>query len=477
MMRGLRSLPINRRTGNHTPSRRMDVPSVYTPQDGRDVHPTGRISLAARRSRASRSPHRRRGTLYVGVMMTATIVTLVGLSGLSVAHLGVRSAQNTRSTETASMLARAAVEEGVRQIRATATWRTTFANNTEYPNTPLALNGGTIAWRFIDSDGNLNNNSADGVRVYGIGRAGGAMYVESVLLQPTDAGVRCLEAPLHCAGDITLNSFCDLTTPQFISSNGAISASTTPSAIMGSAQAVGSITGNVTQSKTTGIVPRQMPGNTVFDYYLANGTWIDINSLPTSIGGRNIYKKVLSPSVNPFGPALNAEGIYVIDCQGQNLVIEYSRILGTLVIINPGSTCRVQGSVSWSPVSPNYPALLVRGNAQFTCSQMDLSENLLATNFNPTGAAYNGVVDTDTADVYPSKIKGLVYVSGQFRLPPNATATQFDGSVVCTTFQADSSGDGTFGYRPTHIHYPPPGFAAGNTMQVVPGTWQRSALP
>ena len=430
-------------------------------------------------SRTTRSPapHRRRGTLYVGVMMTATIVTLVGLSGLSVAHLGVRSAQNTRSTETASMLARAAVEEGVRQIRATTTWRTTFANNTEYPNTPLALNGGTLAWRFVDTDGNLNSNSADGVRVYGIGRAGGAMYVESVLLQPTDAGVKCLEAPLHCAGDITLNTFCALTTPQFISSNGSISASTTQSAIVGSAQAVGSISGNVTLTKTSGIVPRQMPGNTVFDYYLANGTWIDINSLPTSIGGRNIYKKVLSPSVNPFGPALNAEGIYVIDCRGENLVIENSRILGTLVIINPGATCRVMNSMCWSPVSPNYPALLVRGNVQFTTSQLDLSETLLATNFNPTGAAYNGVVDNDITDFYPSKIKGLVYVSGQFRLPPASTETLFDGSVVAATFQADSMGDAQFLYRPTHLHYPPPGFAAGNTMQVVPGTWQRSALP
>ena len=434
--------------------------------------------VSAMTERGVKTPHPRRGTLYVGVMTTAMIVALVGLSGLSVAHLGVRSAQNTRNTENAALLARAAVEEGVRQIRSTPAWRTTYANNTEYPTIPLALNGGTITWRFVDLDGNLNNNPADGVRIYGIGRAGGATFVENVLLQPTDAGLTSLEASLHCNGDITLNSFCDLTTNQFVSSNGSISASAIPSAIAGSAQAVSSIAGNVTLTKTTGIVPRQMPGNTVFDYYLANGTWIDIASIPLTSGTHQLFKKVLAPSVNLFGPSGNAEGIYVIDCQGQNLIIENTRVMGTLVIINPGTTCRIQGSNHWSPVSPNYPALMVRGNVQFQMSQLDLNETLLATNFNPTGAPYNGTFDSDITDTYPSKIKGLVYVSGQLRVP-TAVGNEplFDGSVVCTTFQADSLGDVTFSYRPTHIHYPPPGFAAGSTMQVVPGTWTRSALP
>ena len=210
---------------------------------------------------------------------------------------------------------------------------------------------------------------------------------------------------------------------------------------------------------------------------IGNGTWIDIDSLPTSWGTRQLFKKVLAPSVNLFGPSGNAEGIYVIDCEGRNLVIENVRVMGTLVILNPGSTCRFQGSMSLCPVSPHYPAVLVQGNAQFTMSQLDLDEALLATNFNPTGVPYNGTADADTADKYPSKIKGLVYVSGQMRLPPASVEPFFDGSVICNTFQADSTGDVKFSYRPTHLHYPPPGFAVGSTMQIVPGTWTRSALP
>lgn len=34
--------------------------------------------------------HPRRGTLYVGVMMTATVIAVVGLCGLSVSTLGIR---------------------------------------------------------------------------------------------------------------------------------------------------------------------------------------------------------------------------------------------------------------------------------------------------------------------------------------------------------------------------------------------------
>ncbi len=423
-------------------------------------------------------PHRRSGTLYVGVMMTALIVAMVGLSGLSVAHLGIRSSQSVRDSESAAMLARSAVEEGIRQLAGNSSWRTTFANNVAYPTTAISQNGGTLTWKYVDLDGSLNNNTADGVRVYGIGQAGKATYVESVLLLPTDAAVTSLGASFHCAGNVTLSSFSTLTTQQFISSNGSITATAVPSQIVGSAQAAGTVTGSVTLMSTSGVASRQMPGNTAFDYYLANGTPIDITKLPTSGGNFQINNNVLAPGINPFGSSGNVEGIYVIDCLGQNLTIGNSRIIGTLVIINPGSTCEFNNSINWSPVSPNFPAILVRGNAQFNVSQALLDESSLSTNFNPTGAPYSGVTDTNTTGQYRSTIKGLVYVSATLSFSTNPlAATYFDGSVVCTTFQDNALGNAKISYRPTHLDYPPPGFAAGSLMQIAPGTWKRSALP
>ncbi len=422
--------------------------------------------------------HPRRGTLYVGVMMTATVIAVVGLCGLSVSTLGIRSAQNTRDAEAAAVLARAAVEEGIRLINANPYWRTLLQNNVSYTPWSNSLNGGTIRFRYVDLDGNFNDNSADGIRVYGTGQFGGATYVESVLLQPTGNAVSCLESALHCQGGISLGSYCNVVTPHFISSNGSVTATASSCEIAGNVQASGNVSGSVTGTKSSGASSRQMPGNTVFEYYRANGTWIDITAIPLTQGVRIISNRLLSPAVNPFGGTKNAEGIYVIDCQGQNLQIKNSRVLGTLVILNPGTVCCIQRAVHFSPVSPHFPAVMVQGNVQFDTAWDSLSENAMATNFNPAGAPHENVVDADTVDLYPSAIKGLTYVSGRLKIKGNLAAEcAFDGSVVCATIELESTGDARFSYRPTHLHYPPPGFAQGTQLQVVPGTWQRSLLP
>ncbi|MBM4075974.1 MAG: hypothetical protein FJ267_10055 [Planctomycetes bacterium] len=413
--------------------------------------------------------------MYVGVLATTTIVALIGLSSLSVAHLGLKSAARSRDAGTAQILARSAVEEGVRVLTTTPSWRSSFVNNTTYPTPLISLNGGTISWKFVDTDGSLSDDPADAVRVYGIGKCGSATYVESVELYPTETPLTCLEAPFHCGSNVTLQFGANFTTSQFISTNGSLTATIVPSSVQGNVEAVGAITGTVTGTKKTPIIPRQMPSDTVFDYYLANGTWIDISAIPKSIGTATIQKQVLSPTLNPFGPAGNSEGIYVIDCQNQDLKVCNSRILGTLVLINPGSTCMISSTMLMTSVSYNFPALLVRGNCQIQLVNVNLDEATLSCNFNPVGAPYGGVEDTDTTDSFPSKIKGLVYVSGQLNFPFSVTRCDFEGSVICGSVYGGA--DAKFSYRPTHLHYPPPGFSRGNTVVVMPGTWNRAALP
>ncbi|MEZ6054400.1 MAG: hypothetical protein R3C02_23935 [Planctomycetaceae bacterium] len=74
------------------------------------------------------------------------------------------------------------------------------------------------------------------------------------------------------------------------------------SKIDGNAEAVGTITGAVTGTTTEGITPRRMPSETVFDYYLRNGTWIDFDSLENGGGGNEF--EMLSSVLNstPLGP-------------------------------------------------------------------------------------------------------------------------------------------------------------------------------
>ena len=124
-----------------------------------------------------------------------------------------------------------------------------------------------------------------------------------------------------------------------------------------------------------------------------------------------------------LGPTVaNPNGIYWIDCGGSKLVIERSRILGTLVVLNPGAGSTIaNGPIHLAPVSPGYPVLLVDGDFAIRATNRGLNESYsgeTGTNFNPAGIAYEfnnplcSATDSSANDIYPSEIQGLVAVSG-----------------------------------------------------------------
>lgn len=164
-----------------------------------------------------------------------------------------------------------------------------------------------------------------------------------------------------------------------------------------------------------------------------------------------------------------------MDCQGQNVRIRNLRIHGTLVLLNTGSSSSIEGSVHWDTAVANLPALLVQGGLRFGYSASALNESSLGTNFNPSGTPYEDNVDSDTNDEYPSRIFGLVYVSGNLDFPADSLDSDVTGSVVCTT--ASTNSDAEFTYDVTFQNFPPPGFAAGSEMEIIPGTWRRDVLP
>ena len=424
------------------------------------------------RNQVSQRPGRR-GYLYVSVLATASIVAVVGLAAVSVAHLQLRTASQSNDWSEAQSLARAAIEDGTFRITADDTWRTTYNEGTEYPDPARSLGRGSYSWKLIDADGDLADDDSDSVELVGIGRVGEAVVAESVRLYPTGQPLSCLEASFQCHGDVNAGWTVNMTTNQFVSSNANISATSSGSSISGSAQAVGTVSGTVTGTTTTGIVPRRMPGSSAFEYYRSNGVWIDVAGLPASFGSRQLKGNVLSPSNNPWGAA-SPEGIYVVDCGGENLAISDMRIVGTLVLLNPGPGTAVWGAVRWDAAVTNYPALLVDGDLEFRFHNLDLDEAVLSVNFNPVGTPYNGDSDSDLVDKYPSQINGLVYVSGELDLPGDLADSDVRGVVVCNTSKCSS--DIEFTYRSTYKNYPPPGFAFGNPMVISPGSWRRTAV-
>lgn len=426
------------------------------------------------KTQQSRQRNQRRGSIYVPVMASALIVSVIGLSAMTIARTQLRSSSKSNDSNEAEVLALSAIENAMTAINSDNIWRTKYVNNVE--TTPLALGNGTISWKFEDPDGDLTNDPLDTTYLYGIGRAGDATYVNKVQLETTGAGLTCLEVALHAGGNI---GFAETT----LVGNSPISANANIAAVSSTLyppmEAVGIIGGGTYYgSKSMGIRPRQMPGSSMFDYYLNHGSRILIGSLPKDSGSYRLRNTVLSPNSNPFAvesftPQTNSEGIYIIDCKGQELRIENCRIVGTLVILNPGTGTRVRKSVNWEPAVRNYPVLLVKGSIRIELSYNALDEAVLMTNFNPTGtpAPYNGgATDADTSDMYTSRIKGLVAVTEILTLDKE---TRIHGVILADTVGVGTGSVMNFIYNPQYLTNPPPGFADDSEYKISPGSWER----
>jgi hypothetical protein len=190
--------------------------------------------------------------------------------------------------------------------------------------------------------------------------------------------------------------------------------------------------------------------------------------------GRLIYQKVLTPSVNqlylsaPTDPSGN--GLYWIDCAGNRLIIERSRILGTLLVVNPGAnSCVNNGPINWSPAVAGYPALLVDSDngtsADFAilATAQPLSEKQSGVDYNLDGTSGNYI--------FPSEIRGLVVIRHDLTYQNRGLIR---GQIIVGNNIANASGELEVDYQPDSLLNPPPGFwsymysrRAGSTQKVV----------
>ena len=286
----------------------------------------------------------------------------MGLVAITAATLRTRSASDACDYTAAQMLAHSATEYGIELVRSNVNWRSAYTSGIENSCAALPAAGGTMAWILVDEDRKLTDDDSDSVRIIGIGRAGRTQATESVRMLPTGQPLTCLGSSLHCGGDVSLGIATQFVTNQQVSSNGNISASAFLTSLQGNAEAVGTATGTINGNIVQNAPLRRMPGSSVFDYYLDNGTVIPVTSIPSVGGVVTIDKRVIAPQLNPFGNN-NPEGIYVIYCAGQQLCIKNSRIMGTLVLIDPAPSSSLEGSLRWDAAVANYPTLLVKGGS------------------------------------------------------------------------------------------------------------------
>lgn len=407
-----------------------------------------------------KSSARRRGGVYVIVLGVALIVGVVGLTSVKVSQLELRSAVAADDAARARLAAQSGVAAALSQIDlAGGSWRSTYEHGVEIPAdgwTPLG-NTGEFKYALLDADADLTDDAADKVTIRSVGRSGGAVSVAVVTFAPDGGGFDCLASAVHSGDDVYVGM---LLNSAVINGEGTLTA----------ADEINVDPLSAVYLDSDQYEYRDMPDPTdVFEYYLANGTFIDIDA----INSHRIEECVLSAGVNPYGGELNPLGIYVIDCEGQSLEIEDARINATLVVLNAAGGVRLENQLHWTPAVSSLPALMVQGNVESRWnSSYTLSESTLGVNFNPVGAPdADGVSDSDLSDSYEGVIRGLVYVTGELS---QTEAARIEG---CLLTGGDLRVDGSLHvtHDDAYLVDPPPGFADGASMSVVPGSWRRDS--
>ncbi|MBL8885500.1 MAG: hypothetical protein JNK16_02470 [Phycisphaerales bacterium] len=411
----------------------------------------------------------RRGTAYVMAVGIGLMVAAISLGEMAFARTRAASNKIRRDEVQARTAARSCIELARAMIKADPSWRTTQSNGAWLSGE--SFQEATYEVSVTNPAGSLDRSQLDSVVVLGDATVGLSRQRFSVQLDAKTVPLNCLAIPLTVGGAITATAATINPAGATLASN--LGVTSVLSTIRPNVEAGLTIVGTGFQGSTTaGASPRTLPSSSVFGSYTAAGTAIPISALPIVSLKPTLQRVVLGPASNPYGVP-NANGIYVIDCQGQAIVITNCRIVGTIVLLNPGVGSAVSGSVRWIPALSNYPCLLVNGNIALQMSSSNLSESTLATNFNPPGTPYiypTGTTDTDTSDSYPSSISGLVYVSGNV-----STSNAPTVSVLVVGGGLTVGGSSlTLAYDNTFFNSPPPGFYTV-TMTPSQGSWRRVA--
>lgn len=416
------------------------------------------------RTRSVSRGGRRRGALYILATAVSLVVAAIGLSTLATLRLQNRAASATGDRLQAELWARSGVEWARLWIQDDSNWRTNRPHGTWISKT--FANGGEVVVSVVDpADGDLADDPMDSVQIVAQGIYGAARQKLGVSLYATVEPIDVLRAALHAAGGFEVQSGKTVAVEGApLSSNGTINNSGTITGNVECAFYTG--TGTVAGTVTPGAPSKPNPDPSVMSQLQAAATAIPYQS--------TMQRFVLSSGVNPWGSP-NPNGVYVLNTGGADVVLKQFRVQGTLVIqCGADRTVTIDEAALVEPHSPDYPAIVTDGSIELKLKSdsTQLSESAEGTNFNPPGAPYNGVSDSDQNDVYPNEIRGLVHVKGTVNF---SERTKVVGAVVTertTTPFIWSKSPIQVTYDPILASNPPLGYRKYQ-MKVQANSWKR----
>jgi hypothetical protein len=405
------------------------------------------------------------------VVAVAANLVVIGLAAIALVRVRVRGVHLDAGRREAQRLAYCGVEQAIAMMNnytgGTGDWRADFTNDLE--TTPVDLGDGQVSFKLVDEDGDLADDPTDPLWIYGIGRAGDAVWVERAKAR-VDQGrpLEFLRTCIHSSGHLSVNnakSLIAIGAPA--SSDGEL---LNDGSIDGDVEALSqSGSGTVTGSVTIPAEKKGIPPQSLYDDYVARAT--------TLTYGGNIQEILLGPGVNEYdGSGGNPDGVYYINTGGSSLTINTTRLCGTLIVDVGAGTVNIY-RVTFDPYREDFPVLIVKGNLYQQTPGTPLNESFQNHNYNPPGVPYLGEADSDTSDTYPAGIRGLIHVIGDVEF----AGTNVQRGVVVVEGQAlvDVAGV-TLTHDPDLMYNPPLGYADdpnSTAMVIRGGSWSRQPAP
>lgn len=386
----------------------------------------GRRSIQPGFSRKLR-PGARRGSVYVLALMISLVVTAMGVGAALAAQSELAAAQMRVQSVQTRIAAQSALELGLARAQNTAAWRSS-ANAATPGFVSTTLGGVSMVVQVDDGAGAApSSDTTKPVRFRATASIGAARHGLQGTFMPGFVPPASLSAVAYAGGNISFLSTATLKSSDTIGSNGSVTA--VAATVQPAVYAAGAITGLTFSGGTSsGRARLALPDSSLVDKYVARGTAIAYASVSP-----RLQNCLLAPVSNPFG-AVNASGIYVINCAGAPITVSDLRVYGTLVLLDPGAGSLIEKSVAFEPVNAGEPCLVVRGSIELSTDADDFKDSP-GKNYNPVGAPYLGVTDASTTTSFASVLHGIVYATGNIVITKNVT---MEGVLV-------AGGDVTFG--------------------------------
>lgn len=361
----------------------------------------------------------RRGTIYVLVLMTSVIVTLIGIIAHRMVQSQARVARIDAQRDEAAALAESAVQWGVHYVTLKSDWRTATSSGDVVRTMPLGE--GQISIVIADADGDLDDRETEEFTITGTGRIGDAVQTYAVdLAFGTGAAHPALDNSVTVGGTLYVN--------QNVLWTGSRAVARAVRRQDGSAYVLG------IGSPATVANPVDLPHNSLIDIWADKGTLIT-----RAMHGGTISGATLSSVAAPFGITPDPDGIYTIDANGSGLLIAGSIIDGTVIIRNlGGNDVRIAGT-RITLGDHGGPTLIVDGSADLELGAGGMNE-------------------------------GIVYIKGDARIDDFMSLI---GTVMVTGDLRINTASVIISDPATPDPVPAEGFTELEGLAIVPGSWRR----